>query len=144
MRFMILLKADQDSEAGKMPDEQMLRDMGNFNQQLVDAGVMLGGDGLHPTARGAKVKFADGQVSVTDGPFPLTGEQLAGFWIWQCASKDEAIEWVKRVPMPMISGKAEIEVRQLFDAEDFGEEFTPALREQEEKMRAEVAARTQS
>jgi hypothetical protein len=144
MRFMILLKADQDSEAGKMPDEQMLRDMGNFNQQLVDAGVMLGGDGLHPTARGAKVKFADGQVSVTDGPFPLTGEQLAGFWIWQCASKDEAIEWVKRVPMPMISGKAEIEVRQLFDAEDFGDEFTPELREQEEKMGAEVAARTQS
>lgn len=144
MRFMILLKADQDSEAGKMPDEQMLRDMGNFNQELVDAGVMLGGDGLHPTAKGAKVKFADGQVSVTDGPFPLTGEQLAGFWIWQCASKEEAIEWVKRVPMPMISGKAEIEVRQLFDAEDFGDEFTPELREQEEKMRAEVAARTQS
>ena len=144
MRFMILLKADQDSEAGKMPDEQLLRDMGNFNQQLVDAGVMLGGDGLHPTARGAKVKFADGQVSVTDGPFPLTGEQLAGFWIWQCGSKEEAIEWVKRVPMPMISGKAEIEVRQLFDAADFGEEFTPELREQEENMRAELAARTSS
>ena len=144
MRFMILLKADQDSEAGKMPDEQLLRDMGNFNQQLVDAGVMLGGDGLHPTAKGAKVKFADGQVSVTDGPFPLTGEQLAGFWIWQCASKEEAIEWVKRVPMPMISGKAEIEVRQLFDAADFGEEFTPELREQEENMRAELAARTAS
>jgi hypothetical protein len=144
MRFMILLKADQDSEAGKMPDEQLLRDMGNFNQQLVDAGVMLGGDGLHPTAKGAKVKFADGQVSVTDGPFPLTGEQLAGFWIWQCGSKEEAIEWVKRVPMPMISGKAEIEVRQLFDAEDFGDEFTPELREQEENMRAELAARTSS
>lgn len=144
MRFMILLKADQDSEAGKMPDEQLLRDMGNFNQQLVDAGVMLGGDGLHPTAKGAKVKFADGQVSVTDGPFPLTGEQLAGFWIWQCGSREEAIEWVKRVPMPMISGKAEIEVRQLFDAEDFGDEFTPELRAQEEKMRAELAARTSS
>lgn len=144
MRFMILLKADQDTEAGKMPDEQMLSDMGSFNQELVDAGVMLGGDGLHPTAKGAKVKFADGQVTVADGPFPLTGEQLAGFWIWQCASKEEAIAWVKRVPMPMISGKAEIEIRQLFDAADFGDEFTPELRAQEEKMRAEVAARTQS
>jgi hypothetical protein len=141
MRFMILLKADQDSEAGKMPDEQLLRDMTSFNQELVDAGVMLGGDGLHPTSKGAKVIFADGKVSVTEGPFPLTGEQLAGFWLWQCASKDEAIEWVKRVPMPMVSGKAEIEIRQLFDAADFGDAMTPALREQEEAMRAAVAAR---
>ena len=141
MRFMILLKADQDTEAGKMPDEQLLRDMTSFNQELVDAGVMLGGDGLHPTAKGAKVRFADGKVEVTDGPFPLTGEQLAGFWLWQCASKEEAIEWVKRVPMPMASGKAEIEIRQLFDAADFGDAMTPELREQEEAMRAAVAAR---
>ena len=141
MRFMILLKADQDTEAGKMPDEQLLRDMTSFNQELVDAGVMLGGDGLHPTAKGAKVRFADGKVEVTDGPFPLTGEQLAGFWLWQCASKEEAIEWVKRVPMPMASGKAEIEIRQLFDAADFGDAMTPELREQEESMRAAVAAR---
>lgn len=141
MRFMILLKADQDSEAGKMPDEQMLRDMMSFNQQLVDAGVMQGGDGLQPTSKGAKVHFADGKVTVSQGPFPLTGEQLAGFWLWQCASKDEAIEWVKKVPMPMKSGKAEIEIRQLFDAADFGEEFTPEMREQEEKMRETVAGR---
>ena len=141
MRFMILLKADQDTEAGKMPDEQLLRDMTSFNQELVDAGVMLGGDGLHPTAKGAKVRFADGKVEVTDGPFPLTGEQLAGFWLWQCASKEEAIEWVKRVPMPMASGEAEIEIRQLFDAADFGDAMTPELREQEEAMRAAVAAR---
>ena len=141
MRFMILLKADQDTEAGKMPDEQLLRDMTSFNQELVDAGVMLGGDGLHPTAKGAKVHFADGKVEVTEGPFPLTGEQLAGFWLWQCASKQEAIEWVKRVPMPMASGKAEIEIRQLFDAADFGDAMTPELREQEEAMRAAVAAR---
>lgn len=138
MRFMILLKADQDSEAGTMPDQSLLRAMGNFNQQLVDAGVMLGGEGLHPTARGAKVHFADGQVTVSEGPFPLTGEQVAGFWLWQCASRAEAIEWVKKVPMPMKSGKAEIEIRQLFDADDFGEEFTPELREQEARQRASL------
>ncbi|MDB5960067.1 MAG: hypothetical protein JWP59_1361 [Massilia sp.] len=141
MRFMILLKADQDTEAGKMPDENLLRDMMDFNQALVDAGIMLGGDGLQPTSKGAKVQFADGRTTVTEGPFPLTGEQLAGFWIWQCASKQEAIEWVKKVPMPMASGTAEIEIRQIFDAADFGGEFTPEMREQEEKMRAEVAAR---
>ena len=141
MRFMILLKADQDTEAGKMPSEQLLGEMMAFNQQLVDAGVMLGGEGLQPTAKGARVSFAEGKTSVSEGPFPLTGEQLAGFWLWQCASKEEAIEWVKQVPMPMASGKAEIEIRQLFDAADFGDEFTPEMREQEEKMRAQVAAR---
>jgi hypothetical protein len=144
MRFMILLKADQDTEAGKMPSEQLLRDMGNFNQQLVDAGIMLAGEGLHPTARGARVHFDHGQVSVSEGPFPLTGEQIAGFWIWQCASKAEAIEWVKKVPMPMESGKADIEIRQIFEAADFGTEFTPELREQEERMREELAARQAS
>lgn len=141
MRFMILLKADQDTEAGKMPSEQLLGEMMAFNQQLVDAGVMLGGEGLQPTAKGARVFFAEGKTSVSEGPFPLTGEQLAGFWLWQCASKEEAIEWVRKVPMPMASGKAEIEIRQLFDAADFGDEFTPEMREQEEKMRAQVAAR---
>lgn len=141
MRFMILLKADQDTEAGKLPDEQLLRDMMNFNQELVDAGIMQGGDGLQPTSKGARVHFADGQVTVTQGPFPLTGEQLAGFWLWQCASKEEAIEWVKKVPMPTKTGKAEIEIRQLLDAADFGDEFTPELREQEEKMRETVAKR---
>ncbi|HEU5434948.1 MAG TPA: YciI family protein [Telluria sp.] len=141
MRFMILLKADQDTEAGKMPSEQLLGEMMAFNQQLVDAGVMLGGEGLQPTAKGARVSFAEGKTSVSEGPFPLTGEQLAGFWLWQCASKEEAIEWVRKVPMPMASGKAEIEIRQLFDAADFGDEFTPEMREQEEKMRAQVAAR---
>ncbi|MFL6706737.1 MAG: YciI family protein [Massilia sp.] len=141
MRFMILIQADQDSEAGKMPGEQMLRDMGNFNQQLVDAGIMLAGEGLHPTAKGARVHFDHGKVSVTEGPFPLSDKPLAGFWLWECTSKQEAIDWVKKVPMPMQSGVATIELRQIFEAEDFGAEFTPELREQEEKMRAELAGK---
>jgi hypothetical protein len=143
MRFMILLKADQDTEAGMMPDEQLLRNMMDFNQQLVDAGVMLAGEGLHPTSKGARVRFADGQTTVSAGPFPLTGEQLAGFWIWQCQSMQEAVEWVKKVPMPMASGKADIEIRQIFDAADFGDEFTPEMREQEDRMREAVAGKTQ-
>jgi len=138
MRFMILLKADQDTEAGKMPSEQLLRDMGNFNQQLVDAGIMLAGEGLHPTAKGARVHFDHGKVDVSDGPFPLADNPLAGFWIWRCDSRQQAIDWVKKVPMPMASGKATIEIRQIFEAEDFGAEFTPELREQEERMRAEL------
>jgi len=141
MRFMILLKADQDTEAGKMPSEQLLRDMGDFNQQLVDAGIMLAGEGLHPTAKGATVVFDNGKVEVREGPIPLSDGPLAGFWIWQCTSKQQAIDWVKKVPMPMESGKASIEIRQIFEAEDFGAEFTPELREQEEKMRAELAAK---
>jgi hypothetical protein len=138
MRFMILLKADQDTEAGKMPSEQLLRDMGNFNQQLVDAGIMLAGEGLHPTVKGVRVHFDHGKVEVTDGPFPLADNPLAGFWIWQCDSREQAIDWVKKVPMPMESGKATIEIRQIFEAEDFGAEFTPELREQEGRMRAEL------
>lgn len=141
MRFMILLKADKDTEAGVMPSEKLLSDMGKFNEELIKAGVMQAGEGLQPTSKGARVRFSGGQVSVTDGPFPQTGELLAGFWIWQCKSKQEAIEWVKKVPMPMASGEAEIEIRQIFDAEDFGAEFTPELRAQEERQRAELAAK---
>ena len=140
MRFMILLKADQHSEAGEMPDEQLLIDMGNFNDELIKAGVMVGGDGLHPSSRGARVQFGkDGGVRVTDGPFAETKELLAGFWIWQLNSKEEAIAWVKRVPMPMLGGEGEIEIRQIFEMDDFGEALTPALREQEERQRAALA-----
>lgn len=140
MRFAILLKADKDTEAGLMPSEQMLADMGKFNEELIKAGVMQAGEGLQPSSKGARVRFANGQVSVTDGPFPETKELLAGFWIWKVGSKQEAIDWVKRVPMPMASGEAEIEIRQIFEAEDFGAEFTPELREQEERHRAALAA----
>ena len=138
MRFMILLKADKDTEAGVMPSQQLLADMGKYNQSLIDAGIMQAGEGLQPTSKGAKVHFDGGQVSVTEGPFPLTGEQIAGFWLWKCKSKEEAIEWVKKVPMPMASGKADIEIRQIFEAEDFGAEFTPELREQEERQREQL------
>ena len=141
MRFMILLKADKDTEAGVMPSEQLLADMGNFNDELIKAGVMEAGEGLHPSAKGARVRFSDGKISVTDGPFPQTGDLMAGFWIWKVKSKEEAIEWVRKVPMPMTSGEAEIEIRQIFEAGDFGAEFTPELRAQEERQRAELAAR---
>jgi hypothetical protein len=139
MRFAILLKADKDTEAGKLPSEELLAKMGQFNQELIDAGIMLAGEGLQPSSRGARVRFADGKVSVMDGPFTETKELIAGFWIWQCKSKQEAIDWVKRVPMPMASGQAEIEIRQIFEAEDFGEAFTPELREQEERQRAQLS-----
>ncbi|HEU4376439.1 MAG TPA: YciI family protein [Telluria sp.] len=140
MRFMILLKADKDTEAGKMPSEQLLADMGKYNEELIKAGVMQAGEGLQPTSKGARVRFSGGQVSVTQGPFAQSGDLLAGFWIWKVGSKEEAIEWVKKVPMPMASGEAEIEIRQIFDAEDFGAEFTPELRAQEELQRAQIAA----
>jgi hypothetical protein len=140
MRFMILLKADKDTEAGVMPSEQLLADMGKFNDELIKAGVMQAGEGLQPTSKGARVRFSGGKVSVTQGPFAQDGDLLAGFWIWKVASKEDAIEWVKKVPMPMASGEAEIEIRQIFDAEDFGAEFTPELREQEERQRAQMAA----
>lgn len=140
MRFMILLKADQHSEAGEMPDEKLLKDMGDFNDALIKAGVMVSGEGLHPSSRGARVHFGkDGTLRVVDGPFAETKELLAGFWIWQVKSKEEAIEWVKRVPMPMAGGEAEIEIRQVFEMEDFGEAMTPELREQEERQRAALA-----
>ena len=138
MRFMIIIKATKDTEAGVMPDEKLLSDMGKFNEQLVNAGVMLAGEGLQPSSKGARVKFSGANRTVIDGPFTETKELIAGFWIWQVKSKEEAIEWVKRCPNPH-PGDSEIEIRQVFEAEDFGPEFTPELREQEERIRAEGA-----
>ena len=137
MRFMILIKADQDSEAGVLPDGNLLTEMGKFNEELVKAGVILAGEGLHPSSKGARVRFSGSQRTVIDGPFTEAKELIAGFWLWQVRSKEEAIEWVKRCPNPM-GGESEIEIRQVFEAEDFGEAFTPELREQEERLRAEI------
>jgi hypothetical protein len=139
MRFMILIKASEDSEAGKMPSRELLEAMGRFNEELVEAGVLLAGEGLHPSGKGARVRFSGDRRTVTDGPFAETKELIAGFWIWQVKSKAEAIEWVQRCPNPMPGTEAEIEIRQVFEAEDFGAEFTPELREQEERLRAEAA-----
>ena len=139
MRFMVMIKANADSEAGLMPSEQLLRDMGNYNEELVKAGVMLAGEGLHPSSKGARVRFSpDGKTTVVDGPFTETKELVAGFWILQVKSKEEAIEWVRRVPNTD-NVESEIEIRQVFEAEDFGDEFTPELREQEDRLRAEAA-----
>ena len=143
MRFMVLIKADKDSEAGVMPNEQLLTAMGNFNDELIKAGVMVAGEGLHPSSKGARVKFSGEKRTVIDGPFTEAKELIAGFWIWQVNSKEEAIEWVKRCPNPM-GGESEIEIRQVFEADDFGAEFTPELREQEERQRAEMAAKQAS
>ena len=140
MRFMVLVKADKDSEAGVMPSEQLLTAMGKFNDELVKAGVMLAGEGLHPSSKGARVRFSGEKRTVVDGPFTEAKELIAGYWIWQVGSKEEAIEWVKRCPNPMY-GESEIEIRQIFEADDFGAEFTPELREQEERQRAEMAAK---
>jgi len=137
MRFMVMVKATRESEAGVMPSEQMLADMGRYNEELVKAGVMQAGEGLHPSSKGARVRFSGKIRSVVDGPFAETKELVAGFWLWKCASLQEAIEWVKRCPNPM-SGDSEIEIRQIFEAEDFGEAFTPELREQEERLRKQV------
>jgi hypothetical protein len=137
MRFMVLVKATADSEAGVMPSEQLLAEMGRFNEELVKAGVMQAGEGLHPSSKGARVRFSGKQRTVAQGPFGQTSELVAGFWLWQCASLQEAIEWAKRCPNPM-PGESEIEIRQVFEAEDFGAEFTPELREQEERLRAQV------
>jgi hypothetical protein len=139
MRFMVMVKATADSEAGKMPDEKLLADMGRFNEELVKAGVMMAGEGLHPSSKGARVRFSGEKRTVIDGPFAETKELIAGFWIFNVKSKEEAIEWVKRSPNPFPEGDSEIEVRQIFEAEDFGAEFTPELREQEERLRAEAA-----
>jgi len=138
MRFMILIKATKDSEAAVMPSEHLLAEMGRFYEELVNAGVMLAGEGLQPSSKGARVRFSGSRRTVIDGPFAETKELIAGFWIWQVKSKDEAIEWVKRCPNPM-PGESEIEIRQVFEAEDFGAEFTPELREQEERLRNAVA-----
>jgi hypothetical protein len=134
---MIIVKATKDSEAGVMPSEQLLTEMGKFNEELVKAGVMLAGEGLHPSSKGARVKFSGDKRTVIDGPFAETKELIAGFWLWEVRSKEEAIEWVKRCPNPM-KGESEIEIRQVFEAEDFGSEFTPELREQEERLRAQA------
>ena len=135
MRFMILIKATKDSEAGVMPSQRLLTDMGNFNEELVKGGVMLAGEGLQPTSKGARVKFTGRQRTVIDGPFAETKELIAGYWLWQVKSKEEAIEWVRRCPNPH-NEDCEIEIRQVFEPEDFGAEFTPELREQEERLRA--------
>jgi hypothetical protein len=136
---MILVKATKDSEAGVMPSQQLLTEMGKFNEELVKAGVMLAGEGLHPSSKGARVKFSGSKRSVIDGPFAETKELIAGFWLWQVKSKEEAIEWVKRCPNPH-NEETEVEIRQIFEAEDFGAEFTPELREQEKRLREKSAA----
>jgi hypothetical protein len=133
MRFMILVKASKDSETGVMPSQQLLTEMGKFNEELAKAGVLLAGEGLHPSSKGARVKFSGSKRTVTDGPFAETKELIAGFWIWRVKSKEEAIEWVKRCPNPH-NEESEIEIRQIFEAEDFGPALTPELREQEERL----------
>jgi hypothetical protein len=140
MRFMILVKATKSSEAGEMPDERLLTEMGKYNEELVNAGVMLAGEGLHPSSKGARVKFSGGQRTVIDGPFTETKELVAGFWLFEVKSKEEAIEWVKRCPNPM-EGESEIEIRQVFEASDFGDALTPELREAEERLRAKAATK---
>jgi hypothetical protein len=137
MRFMILVKATRDSEAGVLPTAEMFAEMGRFNEELVKAGVMLAGEGLHPSAKGARVRFSGKDRKVIDGPFTETKELVAGFWIWQCASLQEAIDWVKRCPNPM-PGESEIEIRPIYEADDFGDALTPQLREQEERLRAQL------
>ncbi len=136
MRFMAIVKASKDSEAGVLPDQKLLAEMGQFNEEMVKAGVMLAGEGLHPSSKGARVKFSGGKRTIIDGPFAETKELVAGFWLIQAKSKEEAIEWIKRSPF----NDGEVEIRQAFEAEDFGPEFTPELREQEERLRAQVAA----
>ncbi|KWE70744.1 dehydrogenase [Burkholderia ubonensis] len=139
MRVMVIVKATQESEAGEMPDTELLAAMGRYNEELVKAGVMLAGEGLHPSSRGKRVRFSGPGRSVIDGPFAETKELIAGFWMWQVKSMDEAVEWVKRCPNPM-KGDSEIEIRPVFEAEDFGAEFTPELQEQEARLRAEIEA----
>ena len=137
MRFMVIVKADQDSEAGVLPSHELLAEMGRFNEELVKAGVMLAGEGLQASSKGARVRFSGKNRTVIDGPFAETKELVAGFWLWQVRSKEEAIEWLKRAPFQT----GEVEIRQVFEAEDFGEEFTPDLREQEERIREQIAGR---
>src|SRR5213082_1055017 len=141
MRFMVIVKANKDSEAGVMPSEQLLTEMGKFNEELANAGVMLAGEGLHPSSKGARVKFSGGQRTVTDGPFPETKELIAGFWLWQVKSKEAAIEWLKRAPF---DGGTEIELRQVFEAADFGAELTPELKERDERLRQQIKKQSAS
>jgi hypothetical protein len=143
MRVMVIIKANADSEAGVMPSEQLLREMGDYNEELVKAGIMLAGDGLHPSSKGARVRFSGDQRTVIDGPFAETKELIAGFWIWQVKSLEEAIEWLKRCPNPM-NEESEVEIRPIFEMEDFGAEMTPELREQEDRLRAQIEAQQKS
>ncbi|HET6946804.1 MAG TPA: YciI family protein [bacterium] len=137
MRFMVMVKASKDSEAGVLPDEKILAEMGKYNEELAKAGVLLAGEGLHPSSKGARVRFSGGKRTVIDGPFTEAKELIAGFWLWQVRSKEEAIEWIKRSPF----ADGEVEIRQVFEAEDFGPAFTPELREAEERIRAQVSAK---
>jgi hypothetical protein len=141
MRFMVIVKATKDSEAGVMPEEKLLAEMGQYNDELIKAGIMLAGEGLQPSSKGARVRFSGSKRTVIDGPFAETKELIAGFWLWQVKSKEEAIEWVKRCPNPM-PGESEIEIRQVFEADDFGAEYTPELRAQEERQREQLAAQS--
>ena len=140
MRFMIIVKATRDSEAGALPSGELLTAMGRYNEELAKAGILLAGEGLQPSSKGARVRFSGSKRTVVDGPFAETKELIAGFWMWQVKSKEEAIEWVKRCPNPM-SGDSEIEIRQVFEAEDFGPALTPELRDQEERLRAQVTGK---
>ncbi len=142
MRVMVIVKANEESEAGAMPSERMLTEMGKYNEELVKAGVMLAGEGLHPSAQGARVRFSGRQTTVIDGPFAETKELIAGFWLWQVKSLEEAIEWVKRMPNPDGADEGDIEIRPVFEAEDFGDEFTPELQEQEQRLRAQIETYT--
>lgn len=139
MRFMVIVKASKDSEAGIMPSQQLLTDMMNFNEELAKAGVMLAGEGLHPSSKGARVEFSGNKRTVIDGPFTETKELIAGYWLWQCKSLDEAIEWARRIPNPHDEA-GHIEIRQVFEAEDFGAEFTPELQKKEESLRAQIGS----
>jgi hypothetical protein len=138
MRVMVIVKATKNSEAGVMPSQRLLAEMGRFNEELVGAGIMVAGEGLHPSSKGKRVRFSGGKRTVVDGPFAETKELVAGYWIWQVGSMEEALQWVQRCPDPMPGEEAELEIRPLFEADDFGEEFTPELRAQEERLRAEI------
>ena len=142
MRVMVIVKANKDSEAGKMPDTQLLTEMGNYNEQLVKAGIMLAGEGLRESSKGKRIRFTGKQRSVIDGPFAETKELIAGFWLWQVKSIEEAVEWARRCPAPMPGEESELELRPVFEAEDFGQEYTPELRAQEERLRAQVEKQT--
>jgi hypothetical protein len=141
MRVMVIIKATEESEAGVMPSEQLLTEMGKFNEELVNAGLMLAGEGLHPSSRAKRVRFSGSKRTVTDGPFPETKELIAGFWIWKVNSMEEAVEWVKRCPNPM-NTESDVEIRPLFEAEDFGDEYTPELQQQDERLRAKIEEQT--
>jgi hypothetical protein len=144
MRVMVIIKANKESEAGVLPDAKFLAEMGQYNEELVKAGIMLAGEGLHPSSKAKRIRFSEGKVSVIDGPFAETKELIAGFWMWRVKSLDEAVEWVKRCPSPADAPDGEIDIRQVFEMEEFGAEFTPELREQEERLRAQIDNQTKS